>query len=501
VNCGANQQVCLKGKCGICPTGQTDCTGVCRNLSTDPDNCGACDNKCPAEHICCSAVCRNLQTDANNCGACGNKCTGVKNCVKGSCACPSGQSDCSNICVNLINDVDNCGACGNKCAGGKSCVNGKCDCPSGQSDCSGTCANINIDANNCGACGNKCTGGETCCSGVCLNLQTDFNNCGACGNKCTGGKSCVNGKCACPTGQSDCSGICRNLHTDDNNCGICVNKCASSQSCTIGKCLYPLEVYISSGSFTMSSPLGELGRADVRENPQRMVHITRSFVIGKYEVTQGEFESLMGYNPLYFKNCGANCPVEQVNWHEALAYLNALSRNRGLEECFDCTGSGSSVSCSVKTQYSGQNYYNCKGYRLPTEAEWEYAYRVGTNTAFYNGAITQTGCNPLDPNLDKIGWYCGNSGSKTHPVGGKQANAWGLYDMAGNVREWVYDRYQDSYNNLPTTDPVGPSTGSIRVFRGGSYASYALICRAAFRDGSTPTSRTRDLGLRFLRSI
>jgi formylglycine-generating enzyme required for sulfatase activity len=266
----------------------------------------------------------------------------------------------------------------------------------------------------------------------------------------------------------------------------------------------------------MGSPSSELGR-DGDEGPQRTVTLTRSFVIGKYEVTQGEFESLMGYNPSNFKSCGANCPVESVSWHEAVAYLNALSKSRGLEECFDCTGSGSSVICTVKSQYSGQNYYNCKGYRLPTEAEWEFAYRAGTSTAFYNGDITKTDCG-LDPNLDKIGWYCGNStvtyagcrdlsgygGPKcagTHPAGGKQANAWGLHDMAGNVWEWVYDWYQDSYNNLPATDPVGPSTGSYRVDRGGCFGSYAQYCRAADRNRDSPPGRFSYVGFRFLRSL
>jgi formylglycine-generating enzyme required for sulfatase activity len=249
----------------------------------------------------------------------------------------------------------------------------------------------------------------------------------------------------------------------------------------------------------MGSPSSELGRYS-DGGPQRTVTLTRSFMIGKYEVTQGEFESLMGYNPSYNKSCGANCPVEAVSWHEAVAYMNALSKSRGLEECFDCTGSGTSVNCTVKSQYSGQNYYNCKGYRLPTEAEWEYAYRAGTSTAFYNGDITKTGC-VLDPNLDKIGWYCGNSGYNTHPVGGKQANAWGLHDMAGNVWEWVYDRFQDSYNNLPSVDPVGPGTGSDRVVRGGSYNISTQACRAAVRFGYLPGNRYGSLGCRFLRVL
>jgi formylglycine-generating enzyme required for sulfatase activity len=199
--------------------------------------------------------------------------------------------------------------------------------------------------------------------------------------------------------------------------------------------------------------------------------------------------------------------------------MNALSKSRGLEECFDCTGSGSSVSCNVKVLYSGQNYYNCKGYRLPTEAEWEYSYRAGTSTAFYNGDITTSGfyCD-LDPNLDKIGWYCGNSkvtyagcenisvygGPKcagTHPVGDKQANAWGLHDMAGNVAEWVYDLYQDSYSNLSEVDPVGPSTDSFRVVRGGGCNYLARVCRAASRSRVSPTGRGTYLGFRFLRSL
>jgi formylglycine-generating enzyme required for sulfatase activity len=244
----------------------------------------------------------------------------------------------------------------------------------------------------------------------------------------------------------------------------------------------------------MGSPSSELGR-NIDEGPQRQVTLTRTFAIWKYEVTQEEFEALMGYNPSSNKSYGAKCPVENVSSHEAAAFTNAMSRSQGLEECFYCTGSGASVNCAAL--YIGQNYYNCKGYRLPTEAEWEYAYRAGTNSAFYNGDITKTGCD--DPNLDKIGWYCGNAGGKTHPVGGKQANAWGLHDMAGNVSEWVYD-YGASYNNLPAVDPVG-TTGSNRVNRGGGFALYARYCRAAFRNSITPDSRYRHLGFRFLRSL
>jgi formylglycine-generating enzyme required for sulfatase activity len=252
----------------------------------------------------------------------------------------------------------------------------------------------------------------------------------------------------------------------------------------------------------MGSPENEPGRYP--NERRHRVRLTRAFYMLRYEVTQGQFRRLMGYNPSHFSSCGANCPVEQVNWHEACAYANALSRSRGMEECYDCKGSGRGVRCDAKAQYRGSNYYNCSGYRLPTEAEWEYAARAGTSTAFYSGGITHTGFDcGRDANLDKIGWYCGNSGNKTHPVGRKQANAWGLYDMAGNVWEWVYDRYQDSYSGLPNVDPVGPNSGSYRVYRGGSYAYYALYCRAAsrIRFRVTPGYRYWYLGLRFLRSL
>jgi len=137
-------------------------------------------------------------------------------------------------------------------------------------------------------------------------------------------------------------------------------------------------------------------------------------------------------------------------------------------------------------------------YRLPTEAEWEYACRAGSNTAFANGGITETGCGH-DPNLDAMGWYCGNSGSKTHPVAQKKPNAWGLYDMHGNVWEWCQDWYGD-YPRGHVTDPAGPSSGSLRVNRGGGWSSNAGFCRSAFRDCYSPGFRYGYLGFRLART-
>lgn len=236
----------------------------------------------------------------------------------------------------------------------------------------------------------------------------------------------------------------------------------------------PLDKYIiiQPGSFVMGSPPEE---AHSNEE-QHLVTITRPFYLKATEVTQGEWQALMGSNPSKFSSCGESCPVEQVSWNDAVAYCNALSRKEGLESCYD------------GDRFKG---LSCKGYRLPTEAEWEYAARAGSTGATYGG-------------LDAIAWHNGNSGGMTHPVGQKMPNAWGLYDMIGNVWEWVNDWY-DKYPGGAVSDPVGPSSdsfrGSFRVHRGGSWGYTARSCRAAFRVSNDPGNRFGNLGLRVARSI
>ena len=262
---------------------------------------------------------------------------------------------------------------------------------------------------------------------------------------------------------------------------------------------------IPGGTFQMGSPSSESCR--VSDETQHHVTLTHKFEIQATEVTQGQFTSLMGYSPSFFSSCGTTCPVEQVSWHEAAAYANALSSQKGKASCYACTGSGTSVSCTEASAYTGQKVYDCPGYRLPTEAEWEFAYRSGTSTAFYNGGITS--CTSTDPNLDKIGWYWENSqvsnagnptGRGTHPVKGKMPNAWGLYDMAGNVWEWCHDWY-GSYPSSSVTDPVG-TTGSYRVNRGGSWYAWARNARAGNRYSfSRPGSSGNVLGFRLARSV
>lgn len=294
--------------------------------------------------------------------------------------------------------------------------------------------------------------------------------------------------------------------------------CKSGRTCRMSRCFAPPElgeVLISAGTFTMGSPEAEELRQ--ANELQHDVSLTRSFWVTKHEVTQGEFESLMGYNPSRYHHCGTECPVESVSWFEALAYANAVSRAAGLEECFDCTGTESSTSCAAKAKFAGAEYYGCKGYRVPTESEWEYAYRAGTSTAFYNGDydVGVVMCNL--PNLPSIAWFTCNSeafyegceGSYddfliwrcfgTQPVGQKAPNDWALSDMSGNVHEWVFDWLAD-YPKATVIDPVGPEKGTVRGVRGGSYAQDPESLRGATRWSLEPTTRNVSVGFRVVRS-
>jgi len=252
-------------------------------------------------------------------------------------------------------------------------------------------------------------------------------------------------------------------------------------------------VRISSGTFTMGSPPEELGRAaNIEREAQRTVTLTRDFWLQSREVTQGEYASLMGNNPAFNSDCGSNCPVERVTWFHAVAYANALSASQGLPPCYDAEGN----------VVGGETVYDCCGYRLPTEAEWEYAARAGTTTATYGGDLTDISCNDrtLEPEFGPgIAWFCGNARDQTHAVGQKAPNGWGLYDMLGNVWEWTQDWYTDI--PLASTDPWGPETGWNRVARGGAYNSGARHARAASRDQSDPGGRGFTRGFRLARTV
>jgi len=256
-------------------------------------------------------------------------------------------------------------------------------------------------------------------------------------------------------------------------------------------------VSVLSGTFNMGSPLSEL--CHVSDEVQHQVSLKHAFEIAATETTQTDYQAVMGYNPSYFKSCGGSCPVDTVSWREAAAYCNTLSVKSGLAPCYTCTGSRAAVTCKDAPLYAGNKIYACPGYRLPTEAEWEYAYRAGTKTAFYSGPVSS--CWGPDSNADKIGWNVYNTSSQPSPVGKKQPNAWVIYDMAGNVWEWVHDWYTYSLGTATVTNPVtSTDTGGGKVVRGGACNDVPNALRAARRYNFNSTYKSGYIGFRCLRS-
>jgi formylglycine-generating enzyme required for sulfatase activity len=198
-------------------------------------------------------------------------------------------------------------------------------------------------------------------------------------------------------------------------------------------------------------------------------------------------------------------PVHYVNWSEAAGYCNKLSTQNGFGQCYDCVGAQAGLTCATKVNYGGSAIYACPGYRLPTEAEWEYAYRAGTTTAYHSGSNTSN-CSQCeadvakrDQNLEMIAWSCEYGGYKIQHVAQKQPNGWGLYDMAGNVYNWVHDWY-GAYPTGKVTDPAGPSGGTFRVTRGGAWNDQPEWQRAAYRGHPQCSYRGHTTGFRCVRT-
>ncbi|MEO5332442.1 MAG: SUMF1/EgtB/PvdO family nonheme iron enzyme [Magnetococcus sp. YQC-5] len=220
---------------------------------------------------------------------------------------------------------------------------------------------------------------------------------------------------------------------------------------------------ISPGTFTMgcSGPAASGETCELDEQPAHQVTINRPFYMQTTEVTQGQWKAMTGgNNPSNFSTCGNTCPVEMVSWTDIQTFLTTLN---GL-------GQGA--------------------YRLPTEAEWEYAARAGTTTTWSFGDNSNI--------LGDHAWYTSNSGSKSHPVAQKLANVWGLYDMYGNVWEWVSDWY-GNYSNFAVVDPPGPSNGSSRLFRGAAWRHSSVIMRSTKRFSNNPNNKYDDVGFRLVK--
>ena len=266
------------------------------------------------------------------------------------------------------------------------------------------------------------------------------------------------------------------------------------------KSKYGIEMaLIKAGTFMMGSPTSEPGR-DNDEGPQHRVTISRDFHLSKTEVTQGQWKKVMGNNPSSFSSCGEQCPVETVNWFEALALANALSEAEGLTPCYTLSGCSKSPGEDMECSSASFKGLSCTGYRLPTEAEWEYAARAGTTTPFSTGRCLSTGEANYAGINPQEGCSKGEYRKTPVSVGSFAANAWGLFDMHGNVWEWVWD-WKDSYSSGSATDPLGPSSGSFRVYRGGGWINLARVCRSADRGNLSPGIRYGSLGFRLARSV
>jgi formylglycine-generating enzyme required for sulfatase activity len=238
-------------------------------------------------------------------------------------------------------------------------------------------------------------------------------------------------------------------------------------------------ISIPPGTFIMGSPLDEMGRES--DETQHSVTISKGFFISETEVTQGQWKKLMGDNPSGFNNLGPDRPVEQVSWNDCMVFIDKLNSVEGTDT-----------------------------YRLPTEAEWEYACRAGSTSAFAGGDITETSCK-LIPALADMAWYCANSRSETHPVKTKKPNAWGLYDMHGNVHEWCLDSCTS--RNVWTRrtgvitatyidgviDPVS-TKGELKIFRGGCWNQSSRYARSADRNYFKPIARRTYIGFRLVKT-
>ena len=256
-------------------------------------------------------------------------------------------------------------------------------------------------------------------------------------------------------------------------------------------------VRIDAGAFVMGSPVDEPGR-DSSEVGHR-VTLSRPFEICDHEVTQAEWQEVMGWNDSAFR--GGRRPVETLSWYDAIDYCNRRSLRDGRTPAYVIAIDGAArLDGGLRRATVGWNR-EADGYRLPTEAEWEYVCRAGTASAFFNGPITasEDRCEQ-DPGLEGAGWYCANAGVATHPVKEAQANPWQLHDLHGNVAEWCWDGWQE-LDAAAVADPAGADSSEYRVHRGGHWLSSAARCRSAARGRAVLSQASAQIGLRVVRGV
>jgi formylglycine-generating enzyme required for sulfatase activity len=367
-------------------------------------------------------------------------------------------------------------ACDGGITGEQTCLPdgwGQCECTVGDGDAD---ADLDDDA---GGDADADDDGESDAEATC-HPAADSDCDPACGADCCTPdlpRYCVSGDiAACAAADADCSTLseCRG---EVFVCGLGERPVCPDEGAPACE---PIEgwVVIEAGTFVMGSPEHEEGRR-INETLHE-VTLTRPVMIQVTEVTREQFVEIVGTDPSLDPDCGETCPVENLSWEDAVTYCNALSREHGLAECYeDC-------ACDLKPEF--ETPYECPGYRLPTEAEWEYAARAGTDGPRYGP-------------LDDIAWYSVTSGDTVHEVGTRVPNEWGLHDMLGNVAEWCSDLYVMDLGSEPATDPSPDSDLHDRPMRGGAFHSDASRVRAAARASGQQAIPVAGSGLRPVRTL
>jgi formylglycine-generating enzyme required for sulfatase activity len=490
VPCDDNE-ICISGAClpSVCTPGSEECAGnsvvQCNGDGTNRTvtDCSRSSRVCTLTDSGASCTARACAPDAVRCvgerlGVCtpDGRSEEFTDCAASGAYCNSSTLECtSRVCEPSDvfcddGDVFTCNA-----RGSLSSRSGDCSALLGCED--GTCVE------GCGDTlvqeGEDCDDGNRDETDDCLNDCT-YSATGGLGQRCTSNDNCDDGQwCSSVTGQRRCSPV------------------------ALGDTTTPMRmVYIPGGSFAMGSELDG-------ENPVHNVTV-QPFFMATTGVTNAQWSALGLTLPSYFDRAGspscrsASCPVESINWWEAVYYANLLSEREGLEECYTlgattgtvgagCTGTSCSSGTFVAASVSSVGR-DCNGYRLPSEAEREFAARGGTTSTYHWGESTTTATIIL------YSWYFRNADLTTHPVAQLEPNQYGLYDTAGNIYEWVWD-FVTTYPSADQSDPFGPSTGGFRGGRGGLYSSNETYIRPAYRFYSIPANRSNKVGLRLVRSV